>query len=188
MRFATIVTISVLAVRCLAAPPDPVFTATDIRLLSRAIALIDYPVSQAQFRVLTGFQHASPVGVYAEDNTGAARDVLLYSLSKDAADGRYHLRISLSSARKGAPDKSPQVEVSAIVYTSSVGTFVLDPDTFPLSIVPYLKTLRRDSGLSIREFVESPNWMLNVDKALSLANAKARQAVTQPSINFEVRQ
>ncbi len=181
MRLSTILACCILAVNSAANPNYPGFKSTDIRLLARAIALIDYPVSQTQFRVLTGFQFSSPIGRYSEDNTGAARDVLLFPLATDASDGGYQLRLSLTSPTAGASDRSPQVEASAIIYTSSIGTFILDSDTFPFSLIPYLKALRRESGLSIREFVESPNWTININRALPLAVAKARQAANQPN-------
>jgi len=166
----------------LAAQSADLLSTDEMRTLARAIALVDYPVSQAQFRALTGFKFTSGIGVHSSEDTGDARDVLLFPLTKDSDGGSYRLRLSLSFPSPTNSDRSPQVQASALIYSSpKLGTFILDADQFPYSLAAYLKALLRESGLTIPEFVDSKRWQLHIDEAQKRMRENERRSRKGPN-------
>lgn len=160
------------------------YSQEEVRRLAMAIALVDYPVTQAQFRMLTGFDEPYRRWSLSSRNTGEARDVLWWHLASDTSGGSYRLRATLGPAHSET-DRAPTITAASICYQSDgFGLYVLDRDEYPLSIIPYLKATLKESGLTIPEFVSRPNRTRFIDEATIRSRHDERQkAVKQKEPN-----
>ena len=173
-----------LGVTALATEPSVSVSPAEVGRLALAAALLDYPVEQVRLRDALGI----PAGVHSTgggyENEGARKGAYdLWPLTQDAAGGRYSLKTYYSGDTMETTGRYPLIITVEVVYSANyVGSFVADPNQYPLLMAPRLKVLMKRDGLTPKEITEPKTLRKYWDEAIrDQANEfSARQKKRQP--------
>lgn len=145
----------------------------EIRRLSIAAALVDYPVSQGEFRELIGL----PAGMrYSFGELLPNVDYRLMPLRRENDGSYYALAVVVSYEKAATPGETKDILSMSVVFQPAHGPrFVTDPDEWPRSDILRLKDLWKKSGLSLKEFTSREKLPEFIELAARARNQEAHE-------------
>jgi len=150
----------VFIVTCLlsgkAAEPEALVSQEEVKRITIAAALLDYPIEQSKVRDALGLPKGVEPSLGSVENEGAKRGTYwLWPLLR-ATDGSYFaLKAFYSNDTKETTGRYPLITAIEVVYcAANAGYFVADPNEFPLLQVSRLKAMMKRDGLTPKEITD----------------------------------
>ena len=154
----------VLIVTCLlssnAAEPEAQVSQDEVKRLTIAAALLDYPIEQSKVREALGIPKGVEPSSGSREDEGAKRGTYwLWPLLRAADGSRFALKAYYSDDSTRTTGRYPLITAIEVVYCAAdAGNFVADPNEFPLLQVSRLKAMMKRDGLTPKEITD-PNTL-----------------------------
>lgn len=139
-----------------AAEPEALVSQDEVRRLTIAVALLDYPIEQSNVRDALGIPKGVEPSWGSGESEGAKRGTYWVWPLLRATDGSYFaLKAFYSDDTKKTTGRYPLITAIEVVYcAANAGSFVADPNDFPLLQVSRLKTMMKRDGLTPKEITD----------------------------------
>jgi hypothetical protein len=149
----------IFALACLssgkAAEPEARLSEDEIRRLTIAAALLDYPIEQSKIHDALGIPKEVEPSMGTSEDDGAKRgSYWLWPLRDTADGGSFALKVFYSADTKETTGRYPLITGIDVVYRTNAGSFVADPNNFPLLQVARLKLMMKRDGLTPKQITE----------------------------------
>jgi hypothetical protein len=151
---------SVLFATCLlttkAAEPVAQVSQEEVKRLTIAAALLDYPIEQNELRDALGIPKGVEPSWGSSENEGAKRgSYWLWPLLRSTDGSYFALKAYYSNDSKQKTGRYPLITAIEVVYcAANAGYFVADPNEYPLLLVSRLKALMKRDGLTPKEITD----------------------------------
>jgi hypothetical protein len=139
-----------------AAEPEARVSRAEVKRLTIATALLDYPIEQNKIRDALGIPKEVEPSIGSFEKEGAKRgSYWLWPLLRTADDSYFALKAFYSDDTKETTGRYPLITaIQVVYYAANVGYFVADPNEFPLLQVSRLKVLMKRDGLTPKEITD----------------------------------
>ncbi|HEY4247215.1 MAG TPA: hypothetical protein VGM64_10185 [Lacunisphaera sp.] len=139
-----------------AAEPKTQVSRDEVRRLTIAVALLDYPIEQSKVRDAVGIPNGVDLSWGSSENEGSKRGSYWYWPLLNTPDGSsFALKVFYSADSKKTTGRYPLITAIEVVYqVENVGSFVADPNDYPLLNVSRLKVMMKRDGLTPKEITD----------------------------------
>ena len=150
----------VFVVTCLlrgrAAEPEALVSQDEVKRLTIAAALLDYPIEQGKIYDALGIPKGLEPSMGSGENEGAKRGTYwLWPLLRAADGSSFALKVFYSNDTKETTGRYPLITAIEVVYrAANAGSFVADPNEYPLLQVSRLKAMMKRDGLTPKEITD----------------------------------
>ena len=139
-----------------AAEPKASVSQDEVKRLIIAVALLDYPIEQDKVRDVLGIPKGVEASWGSSEKEGAKRGTYwLWPLLRARDGSDFALKVFYSNYTKETTGRYPFITAIEVVYrAANGGSFVADPNEFPLLQVPRLKVMMKRDGLTPKEITD----------------------------------
>jgi len=139
-----------------AVEPEAQVSQDEVKRLTIAAALLDYPIEQTKVRDALGIPKGVEPSMGSGENEGAKRgSYWLWPLLRSSDGSSYALKVFYSNDTKEKTGRHPLITAIDVVYrAANAGFFVADPNEFPLLQISRLKAMMKRDGLTPKEITD----------------------------------